>query len=260
MSSAARILGANNYTQVGESRVWSRDQGWTTVKEYEGPKDKIRTLINSLVDDPAIDGLSENKRRGKGSLDVTYVDDDGSGGGGTTEQQNETWQLIGQDLCKNIRAHTTFNKDANQNDLENTRVFYESGGGRGIRVGSEPSVTYFALLRRGVSEYVRTAIILRKTITAGPRSLLRASWTGVDRAWKLDGEPGSPNLATAGEAAIIGALSEMDDFDNEKKQWLKRGPTVSPTGRRRYNISAEWWFARRWSETLYSGENEDGNP
>jgi len=30
--------------------------------------------------------------------------------------------------------------------------------------------------------------------------------------------------------------------------------------RGRYQISQEWWFARRWSYTLYNGDNEAGNP
>jgi hypothetical protein len=82
----------------------------------------------------------------------------------------------------------------------------------------------------------------------------------VDKAWKLMGEAGSPNLRQSGDAQVIGALSGMADYAEAKKQWLKRAPQLVRSGKRKYRLVYEWWFARRWSHELYAGDNEDGNP
>jgi len=258
---SATVIGLNDFTLTSTSRTWSKDNGQGTVKNYEGPIDKIKEFFESQIDDPAIDTMRNLSNNGKGVLEVTFVDDDGSGEGLVTAENNDIWELIGQDLFKNIRAHETFNVDNDQPALEEVRKAVEAADKdlQALTAG-EPQETYQKLLLQGTDEYARTAVILRRSINAGSRTLLQASWLGVDRAWELDNEVGSPNLRTTGDAAIIGAIAEMPDEDGTKKQWLKRAPQIRTQGRRSWSIVQEWWFARRWSATLYEGDAEAGNP
>ncbi len=264
---SATVIGLNSFTKVGTRNGWSKNGGLTTIFDYEGPIDKVDELFNSLIDDEAIDSLSKNKRGGKGMLAVTYVDDDGSGTGQVTEDLNVIWELVGQDLWKSIKSFggrsedagaKAFNLDADQKDLEEVRQAVETS--TFFVPASATAVVYRDLLLRGADEFVRSSAILRKTINVGPRSTIQGSWKGNDRAWKIDGEAGSPDLDTAGDAAILGDLSDTDDYDESKRQWLKRPPTTRQIARRRYSLVQEWWFARRWSYTLYGGDNENGNP
>jgi hypothetical protein len=125
-----------------------------------------------------------------------------------------------------------------------------------------PDKYYRMLMERGVTQYVRSTIVLRRTITCGRRSNIKASWAGVDRAWKLAGQTGSPNLKRSTQGALIGVIEDHPDFDIDGFQWLKKAPQVQEVGRRRYNITYEWWFAKSWSYVLYGGEgiatNADG--
>jgi hypothetical protein len=124
----------------------------------------------------------------------------------------------------------------------------------------EPDSTYAKLLLRGVGEFVRSTAILRATTVVNARTVAKASWEGVDRAWTLSGESGSPNPPGTGSAGIVGLIDDMPDHDDEKKQWLKRAPQVRSLDRGRFQIVQEWWFARRWSYSLYEGDNEADNP
>lgn len=258
------ILGLNGYTKVGERKAWNRDSGRTTIFDYEGPREPTDVFMESLVNDPAVDGLQFGSIGGVGTLSVTYVDDDGTGGGTTTPQDNELWEFIGQDLFKSIKAHPTFNTTSPagvQDTLEAARLYFRTAQQQGSAPSGAPATTYYELLLRGTDEYVRSAAILRQTLLVGARSTTQANWEGVDRAWKFDSEPGSPDMPTAGQQVIIGSVESMDDFFPSLRQWLKRAPTITQAGRRRFRIQTEWWFARNWSEVLYSGTNINGeNP
>ena len=255
------ILGDNAFTQVATRVGWDKQFGWTTTKEFEGPRAKTDAYANNYVNKPEVARVEKDIRNGKGVVTVTWVDDDGGLGIAlSTFLDNDVWEVIGQDLFKDIRAHQTFNQDNDQAALEEVREAVEKANKNFAVPANDPEKTYYKLLLRGVKEFVRSSAILRRTVVVGPNSLEVANWTGVDKAWKLRGESGSPDLRTTGDAKIIGVISSMDEYDSTKKQWLKRAPQVTQLSRRQFRITIEWWFARRWSHALYAGDNENGNP
>ena len=264
----ATVIGYNGYTRSGARQAWSQADGYTTVYTYKGPADKLTAFFLSIVGTDPIDVAEIDISEGIASVQVTYQDDDGTGAGGTTDY-NVTWELVGQDMFKDVRTFdgtvlgtTSFNKDADQAALEAVRKKYLEGGIDAAylaTLGGTP-LLYAKFLMRGTSEYARSSIILRKNIKIGRRSTLTVSWRGVDRAWKLDGEDGSPNISGVGSSALIGTIADMPEADNAKKQWLKRAPQIRQLGGSKFQVQQDWWFARRWSNNLYLGDSEDGNP
>ena len=261
---SVEIIGLDGYTQVGTRKEYTQDLGLSTVISYEGPIAKIDALLASSilsVQDGTVDKVTANKSDGVGVLELSYADGDSAQDDPNTVQNNTIWELTGQDLYKNLRSYDgaisgtqAFNADATQALLENARLYFETATKEGTLPSGEPYATYYALLLRGVDQYVRSAAVLRSTITVSRRSLVAGKWNGVDRAWKLDAEEGSPNLDTVGQGAIIGSISEMPEADATAKQWLKRAPQITMASRKSYTISQEWWYARAWSANLYGGD------
>ena len=263
-------IGDHGFNLTGESREYTSESGYVTIRRYAGPfdaKDAFFASQKALVDADIADSVREDQEDGEAIVEVRFADDDGSGGGFTDPALNTVWEVIPQDFYKSIRQLGTavnargiiFNKDAKQAALEAIRAAVERGE-QIIPPAVEPDITYHNLLLRGVDEFVRTGATLRKSIRVGRRSTLRGIWENVDRAWKLAGEPGSPDISGIGASAIVGAINSMDDADPALKQWLKRGPHIQLIGRARYSIVQEWWFAAQWSEALYNGDAGDGNP
>ncbi len=126
----------------------------------------------------------------------------------------------------------------------------------GLVAGSTSEV-YQDLLRRGVTEYIRNCVILRQSLNVKRRSTAVCRWTGVDRAWLFTGETGSPSHVPT---ILIGSVTAMPDYSATKKQWLKRAPSLTQTGRGRFRLTQDWWFQKNWSFNLYLGTDEDGNP
>ena len=254
-----RIIGLNGVTMTGWRKGWSPTAGETITYRYSGPEAKVTEYYEGFVGADNHDGININVDDGRPYFEITYAD--GADGGNRQSELNGSWELVTQDIYRNIRAHPTFNKDADQEDIENARLYFESGGLEGVDPAATPETTYLKLLQRGTSEFVRTAVILRYTLRLGRRSILKASWKGVDRAWRIMGQSGSPNPTRGYQRdAVVAYIRDMPDQDPAKKQWLKRAPAVRPLGKYGFSLTQDWWFARRWSETLYDGDNEDGNP
>ena len=262
------IIGADAYTRSGARKAWSQANGYVTVYTYKGPAAKLTAFFLSIVGTDAIDIAEIDISEGIATVQVTYEDDDGSGGGGASNY-NVTWELIGQDIYKDLRTFDgtilgtqSFNLDADQQELETVRKKYLEGKIDDAFVAAlgAAATVYAKLLLRGTSEYVRSQVILRKTVKVGRRSLIEASWDGVDQAWKLSGELGSPDITGIGTAALLGTISKMPEADDTLKQWLKRAPQIRQIGGNKFSIAQDWWYARHWSLNLYLGDAAAGNP
>ena len=256
MAEPVKLIGEDVVTQTGRRRGWTKAQGRSFTDTFRGKKETLEDFYESKVDDDSIDGVQFINDSGRVSVEVTTQDESPTGGGESTQVLNEFWEIIPQDMWKNIRAHQTFNKDDEQGNMELARQNFENGKPPLIAGLVANAEIYQKLLLHGQEEYVRTAVILQNTVRLGPRSALSGNWEGVDKALRFDNDPGSPDPPSA----IIGTLDDMPEFDDTKKQWLKRAPIVREVQRRRFEIITQWWFARRWSESLYGGDAEDGNP
>jgi len=267
--SIIRVIGENNYTQVSSQKTYTQEGGETTSKTYEGPIEKINDLYTISVNevkDGILDSADKGISGGKGQLSITYVADDGDGGETNEEAINEIWELIGQDFIKPLRSYggevnkangdkidsKKFNEDANQAVFEEVKVYYETGGTdkRVSAPAGEPQETYYKLLLRGQSEYLRSAAILRRTVQTSRRGELSGSWKKVDRAITL----AETGFSSSGQGALVGAISEMPEQSKGRKQWLKRAPQITQVGRGRYNLVQEWIYAAGWSTNMYDGD------
>jgi hypothetical protein len=272
-----RIIGLNDYTQTSTRREYTQELGQTTVTTYKGPPDPISDLYDASVlsvQNGEIDAVSTNVENGEGVLEIKVADGNEDGDDPNTIANNTIWELIGQDIFKNIRSYPgdvadskAFNTDSLQDEMEDVRLYFETAQQEGTApaIGSAEEV-YYNLLLRGTDQYVRSTAVLRTTLTVSRRSLLSLNWVGVDRAWKLNGdgdaESGSPDLNQTGQGALIGQISLLPGFDGDKKQWLKRAPQLTQSGRRNYTMTQEWWYAEAWSTNLYGGtvDATGGNP
>lgn len=252
------VIGTDGVTLVETRKQWSLPDGHQLVEIYKGPVDKAETFYKSKIWDISLDLVSITRSGGIGTVELTKADNDGTGAGQSTEELNAVWELLGQDIYRDVRSHETFNKDADQAALakvqrawqeQHLHAYDASGDGA-------PATTYKDLLLRNTTEFVRSIAVLQKTVKISRRAAFAPVWNNVDRALKLFGELGSP----APPAEIVGVISLMPDADNTKRQWLKRAPQVRQVGKHTYQVIYHWWFSRRWSAALYSGDAENGNP
>jgi len=268
-----RVIGLNDYTKVATRREYTQESGQTTITTYKGPPDPINDLYDSslaAVQNGEIDSVTTSVENGEGILEIKVADGDQDGNDPNTIQNNTIWELIGQDIFKNLRSYpgapdisgaVPFNLDADQDEMESARLYFETAQQDGDPPsGGSNAEVYYNLLLRGTDQYIRSTAVLRTTITVSRRSLITLDWKGVDRAWKIDGEDGSPNLDQTGQGALIGQITQLPGYDATKKQWLKRAPQLTQTGRRNYTVAQEWWFAEYWSRNLYGGDAGTDNP
>lgn len=255
MAAPLDVLGVDGMSRVGRRRSWSKNSGLGFTEIFEGPVDKAKIFYESFINGPDLDEVTFSQVKGKGVVELFQSDNDPEAAISTTGIDNEFWQIQPQDLWKSVRAHQTFNINALQDDLEAARLFYETAGAEGTKPTAGAPKTYFDLLLRGVEEYARSVPVLQQTIRVSKRTTIEASWDGVDRAHVIGAAPG-PTPPTS----ILGVINNMPEADDTKKQWLKRAPQVMEESDARFQIITHWWFARRWSETLYEGDVENGNP
>jgi cell division protein FtsX len=251
------IIGANEVTRFRRRRIKKTGNAASLQEWYKGPIGVAEAFFNSNLDNDDIDEINLSVQKAHGVITITYSDNDGSGdggGGGGDDELEEIWEILSDDLEKDLRQHDEFNKTADQGQLEAARQAYMEGDYNKAPAAGVAEV-YHTLLMLGVTSYVRTAAILQRTIRVGRQSAAKASWAGVDQAWKLQGEEGSPDPTED----IIGVTTDMPEADESKKQWLKRGPNVRQVEDHGYEIVQSWWFAANWSNTLYVGTDEDGN-
>ena len=248
-----KIIGADALTLVSQNQVWSSDRGARLRTVYKGPPDKAKAAYLSYLNDPAVDEVTCDTL-GSGTLEVFINEQTSAGPSPNNEELNVTWEVVPQDVYKDVLQHETFATYATPKNLANVRSEYERGNTDYAAVAGVPT-TYQTMLNLNYQQYLRSIAVLVKTVRVGSRSSIVASWKGVDRAWKMN-EPNGPNAPTL----IIGAVNDLPEYDVTKKQWLKRAPSVRQSGRREFSLVYTWWFARRWSYTFYEGDNETGNP
>ena len=254
------VIGSEEVTLVSRKRRFDRNLGNHYEEVYEGPTSAVEAAYNLGTLDPAVDTIDFEVTKGVSRYTKIIQDDDGSGTGQTTEELNSYWEVFGADLYTSILAHQTFSVNATSQDKLDFQDYRGKVAKTDVTVDSStlssPVKEYVDLLNMGTDEYLRTQIILQKTVPLGRRSIIQASWAGIDQAHVLATDDPGPNPTSE----IIGLITGHPDYISGAKQWLKRAPQISQVEKGRYNIVYNWRFARRWSKTLYGGDDVDGNP
>jgi hypothetical protein len=232
-----------------------------TIERHEGPIPKVTDLYDTAKAGSEWDDINYKKGGGKGVLVLTksgaFASREPPTGG---DQSTDTtigvrWEMVAEQLWQPLRANPEFRQEAAQLGLNKVRTEFERGNVNYVVVNAT-LLAYQRLLNRGVEQYLRHVPVLQATITVSSRSIIAASWVGVDRAWKQDGQDGSPEPPTA----LIGTLGNIKNYQSDKKQWLKLGAQLRQVSDYEYEIVQQWWWARRWSFLLYEGDEETDNP
>jgi hypothetical protein len=253
------IYGLDDVSLTEKQTVWEQSTGSMVREVYKGPREKAEDKFDDLLEAAEDnDAIRLTVKNGMGTVEVTYQDE-----ATVSEEENETWEVQADPLEKPLESFggraedanaQQFNKDADQAGIQFVRERFESGD-RQLVPSIEPALTYSRLLARGVNHYRRSGCVLVRHLIITSTSELAASWSGVDRAQQIATDDG-PNPPVA----IIGAISEMPDYDEDKKQWLKNAPQIRQLSRGTYDVVQSWQFAKRWSYTLYGGDVEaDGS-
>jgi len=254
----ADIFGSTGMTKVNTGIVYTIENGLSTVETYEGPTndaDALEDEFRQQVNEGSL--LTYRRRNTSGFVQIMAFYPTDADGENAATVENETWNLIPQDLEKPLRAYDgaipstqAFNLDAHQKALEKVRQAWERA--EDYTPAAEPMITYQKLLFRHVTSYIRTAVILRNVVKiAANNAEISASWENVDRALTL--EDTGFDATDANNAAILGSINTMPEADASLKQWLKRGPQMQPLGNNKYSLMQDYWFARGWSANMYAG-------
>jgi len=251
------IIGSEEMTKVSTKKKFTDENGTTMLELYEGPEEAGVALYDGFVSDVSAGILlSCDYEFSGGVARVTAEYPTDEDGDYTTDEDNVVWNLVPQDVEKPLRSYDgaitdtqAFNQDGDQKALEKVRQAWERA--EDYTPAADPATTYQKHLFRGTTAYIRTGVILRKTLKVATGSDVTAAWSNVDRAQLLDdtgfNESGSNNKD------LIGSITEMPEEDSTKKQWFKRAPQLQPIGDNKYMLTQDWWFAREWSANLYDG-------
>jgi hypothetical protein len=257
-------------------KSWSKLTGETRRETWSGPNDKADTFYNDRVGSEDIDDLDLKHVPGVGTVSFTVTDDQEGQSGGTNEEDNAIWEILPQDVFKDLRAHPYFNPSDSivseivtaDNAIKKGTAFSTSGMTWATQVGK-----YYALRMRGVQGYLENNIVINKTITTSSRSIIEAVYDDVGRAVKLP-RINPPEQLLGNLAAIIkipdnsNYLPVVDNNANTPYwvtdasipytatawEWLAKRPTIrSLADGKRFEIQYSWWGAERWSMVLYGG-------
>jgi len=266
MSEEAIVKGLDDMTRVSTDRQHTKRSGETLVETWEGPIDKALSAYIDGSNNNQYDDVSFAVRNGKGVVTYTVVDE-GNQVGFVDQNANAVWEVLPLELTKDLRSHPYFTEVSGA--IETDIVICEDAISRGEQYDSSASSfstemgNYYGLRLAGVSQYIESAIILRKTIETSRRTLINVAWEKVNQVVNLNTDINPPS-------AVLGTLDDLQrlvrgsggytlpysdsDFETAKWEWLKKAPNVrSLAGGRRFEISYEWWGAEQWSKLLYKG-------
>jgi len=236
----SEFTGLNTPVPQAERRTFSRENGWTTTRTWEGPTNEIMALAAGLTSEAStIDISGEGPTR---RLTATYADAQDEALDSQQQELNVTWELLGNSLFKDLKTHSSIEPDneeerkqvlkAEENIHQPGKHSEESLGVKGLKL--------YQHLSKGTEGYEVVYWVLRKTIKVGVGTDVALSISNVNRV----------EAPTGVDTALFSIPVSIEDIANMR--WLKRPPSVLALGRGKYSIVQEWW-AGKWSSDLYGG-------
>lgn len=226
-----------NLVEQKKRRTWSTDTGWATVRIWEGTQAGIDALAANLLNLGQAVSIDISGSGAKYILSATYPDSGDQQGTDNQAIQSATWELYSNDIQQPIRTHPYFDPD-------------ENGGGDALRAlyskidadiadgvvedtyGNAIADAYKNRAVKGVTHYLISQWVLRRTITAGRDTSIRASMSNVN---KIEAPPAP--------SAMLDNLPSL--------VWIKKSPQVTQRNNR-YDIVQEWWGLDNYDPIIYS--------
>lgn len=250
------IYGVNGMTQVSQDDALKQDGGVSVAQTWKGPAATGAAKYLEFINTYGVDNVSMNIDHGLATINVDSASDVTPG----SPQDLWTWEMAGGDLEKPLESFSTFAAADAVAAISEVIKEHDLGNMTYVPTG-EPQLVFSKIRRRGTTAYLRSGVTLRATKRVSKRSLdLYMSWGGVDEAHRMY-EPYGPGATGNGmPAAMIASMTNWPEYDETLKQWLKRAPTQRTADGKYYDLSLTWIFARKWSHTLYAGDDDADNP
>lgn len=227
-------LGGTGAVQQGSKLHWDQTTGESQVLTFKGFMTEIYNLYGLYKtvagSNPTYDSIDLDQGRGLATLNVSVVAD------GTI-----TYELFDNKVQKRLEEHPYFATTSVVLTADQIRKAYAnhdnglSAAEAGYTTGK--ILEFYNHLGAGVEYYMESAYVLRETKNVSKRSLVSASFTNCNR---VDTPP-----STSVVNSLIGSLPDGE--------WLKQTPNVRTFGKKRWQITTEWWWATKWSKIMYGG-------
>lgn len=239
------LIGYNGLTQQPERREYDPKEGWITFVPYHGPIAAVQGVIPALVQQglrfsefPVQDGVRGIEIRYSNAQDGAAPATD------PNDEQTVTWELLGNDLNKDIFDSDTFSGSTlDDSDRENLRGLRD-GTVRSthnviVNMTGDPA-KFRDLIKKGVESFTVSQYVLRRT------GVVSLDWQGTFGISNV-GKYYSTTTDLNDEENVPATLK----FSLPSGQWLKRTPSVRQNRDGRWVSTQEWWHADTWSDVLY---------
>lgn len=237
------LLGHPGLVAQAERREYSPAGGWTTVRTYHGPIDAVQGIIPNLVNQglrfsefPVQDGI-----RG---VEIRFSDAQDGAAPPTNpdDEQTTTWELVGNDLNKDLFDHPNYTalSEANKKTLKDYRDGAKKIDDADVSALTGNAEKFRDLITKGVEGFTVSQYILRKT------GVVALNWSGTFGITNV-----GDYYATTTDLSDTENVPATLKFSLPTGQWLKRTPTIRQNRDGRWVSSQEWWHADDWSDVLY---------
>jgi hypothetical protein len=239
-------------TVTGEVRgySWNPRTGYQQVVLYTGTQSELDSIASVAKANNYSHRYVPDASGGYSTLEVTY---------GAAETQDPTealadeWSLLGNDLEKSIFEHPSVTSEQDGWTSEQ-KLNFKSAVEAASRGDSATTVdmleelpdgavqlaeSVYEELAKGVEAFPVSQYVLRRSITIASNSTLQPALDNVGKVYSTSGLS-----ASEGVPATL-KFSLPDGF------WLKRTPSVEPSGVDKWVITQEYWHADEYSTFLY---------
>ena len=224
---------------LSRSHNWTQDGGEQQVKIYRGDKDSVYALYQEhLASPPAgVMSMEYTDTEGRGELRETFVRVADVYVIGSDSEITIIEEVFAVDVLKDIRTHKYFETltDAQialvSNDVENQTESPSYSD-------AKQAALYSHLIHK-VESYNDVQFCYRKTSLAMKSKNINAAFDNINRVVSAP----TPSAV----AAINHLLASFPDGE-----WLYRPPQAEYTGKGKWRVTQEWWWAEKWS-VIYGG-------
>ena len=230
---------------------WTDGKGFRITRNMHGKKALVHSKAKELM--AKVDSLRIVERGDYATLEAFTTDEGEIVQAFGANNLNVYWECDPGEVEKDLRTHSFLDELGadKASKLEIADKAIEAGTASDlITAGVDAEIEKYIKLRLiGVETYPAESYVLRKITVCGNSSSQTASWAGVNKVTKTD--------PSAGQAVNPNSRAGKLKFKLPAGEWLKRSPQVYEVGKGKFHIVETWWWAEKWSKTLYEGGSGD---
>jgi len=240
--------GTTTVLEQPKKRTWTKADGWSTVRTWEGPTDAIFDKAVELSQINGAEGVDLTEDGPTATVQATFPDAQDAGLDINQGEENIEWELLGNDLEKDLKTHP-YLKPASNADRKGLAAAERASQEATDPDPNWPSIAddYYKFLTQGTTAFILSQYVVRRTIKVSRLALVKASLANVNKVE-------SP-LVSGMPSDLLFALPtiQVHGQTTSALEWLKKTPQVRHLGRGKFSIQQEWWGADKWSAALYNG-------